>query len=58
MGKIYDVADLDSDGWVSVNEMSSLLRTNLVGYVNIPLVQKTINTADRNHDGKISYAGE
>ena len=58
MGQIYDVADVNNDGWVSVSEMRDLLGSNLAGYVNMPQVQKQINSTDKNRDGKISYAGE
>ena len=30
------MADIDSDGRVRTGELSSLLRTNLAGYVNMP----------------------
>ena len=51
------MADTDSDGRVGTGELSALLRTNLAGYVNMPLVERDIVAADTNRDGIITFTG-
>ena len=51
------MADTDSDGLVGTGELSALFRTNLAGYVNMPLVDRDIIAADTNRDGIISFTG-
>ena len=56
--RVFGMADIDSDGRVRTGELSSLLRANLAGYVNMPLVERDIVAADRNQDGTITLTGK
>ena len=55
--QVYRMAGTDSDGLVGTGELSALLRTNLAGYVNMPLVDRDIVAADTNRDGIIKFTG-